>query len=280
MSQISWLTLGRPTHDGGVTNREPAIFLSHGAPPLADDRLWTTQLRDWGRSLRRPSAILMVSAHWEQRPIALSASQTQVPLVYDFYGFPDRYYLVTYSAPAAPELADEVTRLINEAGHQVDRDETRGLDHGAYVPLKEMFPAADVPVLQLSMPTLDPRTLFQIGTLLAPLRDQDVLIVGSGFTTHNLSWVNFGMLSDYLPGKPSAEFDAWAAATVADSDLESLFDFLDVAPHGREAHPRTEHFAPLFVAMGAAVGADGKLNSRSVIDGFWYGLSKRSWQFD
>ena len=256
------------------------IFLSHGAPPLADDKVWTAQLQDWGRSIERPTAVLMVSAHWEQRPIAVSASQAPVPLVYDFYGFPQHYYRVTYPAPVARDLADDVTQLLTEAGQQFDLDATRGLDHGAYVPLKEMFPAADVPVLQMSMPTLDPRTLFQIGQLLAPLREQGVLIVGSGFTTHNLSWVSFGLPSSYAPGKPSAEFDAWAEATIADGNLEALFDFLDVAPHGREAHPRTEHFAPLFVAMGAAVDADGKLTSRSVIDGFWYGLSKRSWQFD
>ena len=133
-----------------------------------------------------------MSAHWELAPIAVSATTGDVPLLYDFWGFPQRYYEVTYDAPGAPELARSVAGLLSGAGETLHQDPTRGLDHGAYVPLKEMFPEADVPVVQLSMPTLDPHRLFALGERLAPLRDENVLILGSGFTTHNLGWFNPG----------------------------------------------------------------------------------------
>ena len=261
----------------------PVLYLSHGAPPLADDEVWTQELADWSGALQggigdKPANILMVSAHWEEAPLALS-STTGAPLVYDFWGFPQKYYEVTYDAPAAPDLADDVTKLLAAPGTPVHRDEARGLDHGGYVPLVEMFPDADVPVLQMSMPTLDPRALFRIGQKLAPLRDQGTMIVGSGFTTHNLRGFNPAKPSDQEPPGWSAEFDAWAKEAMAHDDVDALLDFLDKAPAANVAHPRTEHFAPLFVSLGAAYGADGgALGSSSVIDGFWFGLSKRSWQ--
>ncbi len=189
--------------------RMPVLYLSHGAPPLADDPTWTAELASWSADLPRPESILMVSAHWEEAPLALSAT-TKVPLIYDFWGFPQRYYEVTYDAPVAPALAADVTGLLHAAGTPVHQDQRRGLDHGAYVPLVEMFPEADVPVLQMSMPTLDPRKLFEIGRKIAPLRDQGTLIVGSGFTTHNLRWFNPGGSSDAPAPAASAEFDAWA----------------------------------------------------------------------
>ena len=170
--------------------RQPVLYLSHGAPPLADDATLDRRARRVvRRDLRRPSSVLIVSAHWELAPIAVSATTGDVPLLYDFWGFPQRYYEVTYDAPGAPELARSVAGLLSGAGETLHQDPARGLDHGAYVPLKEMFPEADVPVLQLSMPTLDPQRLFALGERLAPLRDEGVLIVGSGFTTHNLALV-------------------------------------------------------------------------------------------
>jgi 4,5-DOPA dioxygenase extradiol len=247
------------------------LYLSHGAPPLADNETWTRELKDWSATLPRPEAVLMVSAHWEEAPTTIGATTT-VPLVYDFWGFPQRYYEVTYEAPGAPELANDVRKLL---GGHVEQDEERGLDHGAYVPLKEMFPDADVPVLQMSMPTLDPRELHEIGRKLAPLRDKNVLIVGSGFMTHNLSCVNFPAGPDYEPPSWSREFDDWAHQQLAAGDVDALLDFQHKAPAAGIAHPRTEHFAPLFVALGAA--SDEK--ARTSVEGFWYGLSKRSVQF-
>ena len=257
--------------------RQPVLYLSHGAPPLADDPLWTSQLRQWSTELATPTSILIVSAHWEEAPLALSATTT-VPLVYDFWGFPERYYQVTYPAPGAPDLAAKVRALLRGPATPVHDQPARGLDHGAYVPLVEMFPAADVPVLQMSLPTLDPATLLRIGRKLAPLRDEGVLIIGSGFFTHNLSAVDMHRPADYEPPSWSAEFDQWGADALAAGDLDALIDFEHQAPAARLAHPRTEHFAPLFVSLGA--GIDGRREQRTVIEGFWYGLAKRSWQFD
>ncbi|NNM47091.1 dioxygenase family protein [Knoellia koreensis] len=258
--------------------RQPVLYLSHGAPPLADDPVWTAQLADWSSRFGKPRNILMVSAHWEEAPLSLSATSGDVPLVYDFWGFPQRYYDVTYAAPGAPELAATVERLVATGETPVHRDETRGLDHGAYVPLVEMYPDADVPVLQMSMPTLDPRTLFDLGRRLAPLRDEGTLIVGSGFTTHNLRWFNPSGGADGEPPAASSEFDHWAAEALARGDVDAVLDFEHKAPAAHEAHPRTEHWAPLYVSLGAA-HESGSLDNESVIDGFWYGLSKRSWQF-
>jgi 4,5-DOPA dioxygenase extradiol len=254
-----------------AAERMPALYLSHGAPPLADDPVWPGELAAWSSSLPRPKAILMVSAHWEDAPLALGATGT-VPLVYDFWGFPEHYYQVRYDAPGAPELADSVRKLLRTAGTPVQDVPDRGLDHGAYVPLVEMFPGADIPVLQISMPTLDPQKLMDIGRRLAPLRDEGVLIVGSGFFTHNLA----ALRHEGTPGW-SAEFDDWGWRALAAADVDALLDFENKAPAGRLAHPRTEHFAPLFVTLGAAESDLG--SQRSVIDGFWMGLAKRSVQF-
>jgi 4,5-DOPA dioxygenase extradiol len=252
--------------------RMPALYLSHGAPPLADDPLWPGQLAAWSAELPRPTAILMVSAHWEEAPLALGATST-VPLVYDFWGFPQHYYEVTYAAPGAPELAESVRKLLRAPGTPVQDIPDRGLDHGAYVPLVEMFQGADIPVLQVSMPTLDPKQLLEIGRRLAPLRDEGVLIVGSGFFTHNLR----ALSQDGRVTSVMAEFDDWGHRALEAQDLDALLDFERKAPAGRLAHPRTEHFAPLFVTLGAA--HEELATQRSVIDGFWMGLAKRSVQF-
>ncbi len=256
---------------------QPVLYLSHGAPPLADDTTWTAELAGWSQDLPRPRDILVVSAHWENAPLSLSATETDPGLLYDFWGFPQHYYQVEYHAPQAPALADQVASLLGEAT-PVQRVQTRGLDHGAYVPLVEMFPEADVPVLQMSMPTLDPQELFALGARLAPLREQGTLIIGSGFTTHNLRWFNPRRPADDPPPQASSEFDHWAAEALERQDVDAVLDFATRAPAAQEAHPRTEHWAPLYVALGAAA-AGGDLTNRSVIDGYWYGLSKRSWQF-
>ena len=253
------------------SERMPAIYLSHGAPPLADDAIWPGQLADWSKNLPKPKSILVVSAHWEDAPLALGATTT-VPLVYDFWGFEQRYYQVKYAAPGAPQLAESVRKLLRGAGTPVQDVPDRGLDHGAYVPLVEMYPGADVPVLQISLPTLDPRQLLEVGRKLAPLRDEGVLILGSGFFTHNLRALSMG---GQVPSV-MAEFDDWGKRALAAADLDALLDFEHKAPAGRLAHPRTEHFAPLFVTLGAAEAELG--SQRSVIDGFWLGMSKRSVQ--
>lgn len=253
-----------------MTDRMPVLYLSHGAPPLADDATWTRQLADWSADLPAPTSILIVSAHWEEAPATLGATTT-MPLVYDFWGFPDRYYNVTYAAPGAPELAADVRKLL---GGNVRDDPTRGLDHGAYVPLVEMYPGADIPVLQLSLPSLDPHELYDLGRRLAPLRDRGVLIVGSGFFTHNLVALRQTDGSAGAPPAWSAEFDDWGSGALATGDIDSLLDFRQKAPGAQIAHPKTEHFAPLFVSLGAGES----LRPETVIDGYWHGLAKRSVQ--
>jgi 4,5-DOPA dioxygenase extradiol len=252
----------------------PALYLGHGAPPLLDDELWTGQLAAWSRDLPKPKAVLIVSAHWESAPLTLGATEDGVPLTYDFYGFPERFYRMTYRSPGAPGLADRVRRLMPDTEPVQDRPDY-GLDHGAYVPLMVMYPGADVPVLQMSMPTLDPQRLFDLGRRLRPLRDEGVLIVGSGFMTHGLPFLRDWRVDADPPGW-SREFDAWSAESLARGDVDALMDFRTAAPGMPYAHPTVEHFAPLFVTLGAASDPEGSADTE--IDGFFMGLAKRSFQ--
>lgn len=251
----------------------PVIFLAHGSPQLLDDAGWMRELRAWADALPRPTAILMLSAHWEAHPPALGAVTT-VPLVYDFYGFPKRYYETTYPAPGAPALAARVRSLFAPSGSGVVATE-RGLDHGAYVPLVAMYPAADLPVLQLSLPSLAAPELFALGRTLAPLRDEGVLIVGSGFLTHNLRML------DPTPHAATPawaeEFDAWTADVLVRRDVDALLDYRARAPGVALALPTHEHFAPVVAAAGAAVDRPGPVSFP--ITGFVGGsLTRRSVQ--
>jgi 4,5-DOPA dioxygenase extradiol len=262
-----------PTTDAPASGRLPAVYLGHGAPTLIDDELWPVELAAWAKALPRPKSILVVSAHWQSAPLTLGAVNP-APLVYDFYGFPQRYYDIQYDSPAAPDLAARVAAMMLAEEPVAQRE--RGLDHGAYVPLLVMYPEADIPVLQMSMPDLAPQHLFEIGRRLAPLRDEGVLIMGSGFMTHGLAYID--QYWDGRPGAPewSAEFDLWAAEKLASGDLDALFDFRNRAPGMPYAHPTVEHFAPLFVALGAAT--DPTEAPKFTIDGYWLGLAKRSFQ--
>ena len=153
----------------------PALYLGHGAPPLLDDERWTSELARWAGGLPRPRAVLIVSAHWESAPLTLGATESGTSLTYDFYGFPERFYRLTYPSPGAPELATRVKALMPDT-ELVAEEPGYGLDHGAFVPLMVMYPEADVPVLQMSMPSLDPQRLFDLGARLRPLRDEGVLV--------------------------------------------------------------------------------------------------------
>jgi 4,5-DOPA dioxygenase extradiol len=252
----------------------PVIFAAHGAPILLDDAGWMAELAAWARAMPQPEGILMVSAHWEQRPVALGATRT-VPLVYDFYGFPERYYQTQYPAPGAPGLATRVRHLLGAEEIAVTDAPDRGLDHGAYVPLVAMYPGADVPVLQLSMPGLDPEALFRLGVALAPLRDEGVLVFGSGFLTHNMAFA-------FRPGTPAwaRDFDAWAEDALTRFDVDALLDFRNRAPAAATALPTWEHYAPLLVSAGAASRARPRVSFP--ITGFWEGgaFTRRSVQLE
>lgn len=256
------------SHQG---TRMPAIYLGHGAPPLLEDPIWSGQLSTWAADLPRPRAILAVSAHWEAAPLSLSATAAATPLVYDFGGFPERYFRWSYETPDAAALARLVASVLPDT-EPVHQHASRGLDHGAWVPLSIMYPAADIPILQLSLPTLDPVRLLDLGRRLRPLRDEGVLIAGSGFLTHGLPYLREFRIEATPPGW-SVDFDLWAAEALSRGDIEMLSDFRS-APGMPYAHPTTEHLAPLFVTLGAADSPDAPLGS--VIDGYWMGLAKRS----
>lgn len=239
----------------------PVVFAAHGAPPLLDDEGWVAELAAWARAMPRPKAVLVVSAHWEARPASLGAT-TPVPLVYDFYGFPERFYRMTYAAPGAPELAKRIEALFASRGIASTRDAGRGLDHGAYVPLMCMYPEADVPTLQLSLPSLASAELFAMGQALAPLAGEGVLIFGSGFLTHNMRYA-------FKPGTPAwaTEFDAWCAEAIARHDVDALLDFRNKGPNAATALPTVEHFVPLLVAVGAV--AERRPAVSFPITGWW-----------
>lgn len=243
------------------TGTMPVVFIAHGAPPLLDDEPWKAELAAWSKSMPRPKAILSLSAHWEAHPIAIGAT-TAIPLVYDFYGFPKRYYELQYAAPGAPDLAARIRDLLRGKSIAFVDDPGRGLDHGTYVPLMSMYPEADVPVLQVSLPGLDPKELYDFGRALAPLRGEGVLIAGSGFLTHNMRALG-------EPSTPSwaKEFDDWSAEVISRRDVDALVDFKKRAPSARLAHPREEHFAPVISAAAAAI--DGGGDVKFPITGFW-----------
>jgi len=249
----------------------PALYIGHGAPPLLDDPIWSGQLAGWSKDLPAPQAILVISAHWESAPLTLGATET-VPLIYDFGGFAPKYYNMQYSAPGAPELAARIKAMLNEP---VTNQPRRGLDHGAWVPLMKMYPDADIPVLQMSIPTHDPEKLFELGKKLAPLRDEGVLIIGSGFLTHGLQFLKEFRIAATPPGW-SVEFDLWAKDVLQRGAVDELMNYKSLAPGMPYAHPTVEHFAPIFITLGAATVADAA--PQVAIEGYWMGLAKTSFQ--
>jgi len=250
----------------------PALSTGRGAPPLLDDPLWSSQLADLSAKLPRPKAVLIVSAHWESAPVMLSAEGA--PLVYDFGGFAEKYYRMTYQTPPAAALAQRVAAMM-PADEPVHQHASRGLDHGAWVPLKIMYPDADIPVLQMSLPTQDPARLLRLGERLRPLRDEGVLIIGSGFLTHGLPFLTEFRIDAEAPGW-STDFDSWAGEALARGDVDALASYKAQAPGMPYAHPTVEHYTPLFVTLGAST--DPEQPGEQLFEGFWMGLSKRSLQ--
>lgn len=233
-------------------NALPSIFISHGSPMHAiqagNAGLAWARL---GQTLPRPKAILMMSAHWETNVPMLTGS-SQPDTIHDFGGFPEELYRIRYPAPGSNELAQQSRQLLTQAGITAAIDGCRGLDHGAWAPLLHMYPQADIPVVQISVqPALGPRHHYEIGRALAPLGDQEILLIGSGHMTHNLR--------DWMLGRPGAtpvayarEFQAWIRQHIAEQDTDALLDYRTQAPHAVRAHPTDEHFLPLFFALGAA----------------------------
>lgn len=230
----------------------PAVFLSHGAPTLAvedgsDTQAWAALARE----LPRPREILVVSAHWDTaQPVVSSAAQPET--IYDFFGFPRELYAVRYPAPGAPTLAGRVAARLGAAGLTCEVDPARGLDHGAWVPLKWMYPQADIPVTQLSVQSRQgPRHHHALGRALAELRDEGVLVLASGGIVHNLRELEWHMRGSKEPTEWARLFNEWIATRVERGSLDELIDYRRQAPSASRSHPTEEHFDPFFVALGA-----------------------------
>jgi 4,5-DOPA dioxygenase extradiol len=230
--------------------RYPTLFVSHGSPMFAvEPGEAGPLLSDLARRLPRPQAVLVVSPHWTTQGIAVSSAAFPATL-HDFGGFPGELYHIEYPAPGHPAMAHAAAELLEAAGHRVTLDPARGLDHGAWVPLRHMYPAADVPMFQVSMPAVfDGASAWRLGAALAPLSSREVLIVGSGSLTHNLHEVFRGTGEEQ---SYATEFVEWVRDKVTTRGDDDLMHTLERAPHARRAHPTAEHFLPLLVAAGAA----------------------------
>jgi 4,5-DOPA dioxygenase extradiol len=251
----------------------PALFVSHGAPTAAlDDDSYTRALGAWARGRPRPRAIVVVSAHAEARgPVRVNAS-ARPALIYDFHGFPPALYALHYPAPGAPDLAREVAGAFDDVGLDPIIDAQRGWDHGVWVPLRLLYPAADVPVVEVSLPVpRRPEVLVAMGRALAPQREKGVLLFGSGGLVHNLHLLR----PDHAPPEPWATaFSAWVDERLQTMDASLLNRYASEAPHADRAVPTSEHFDPVFFVLGARNDRD---RFESVYEGFRYGtLSLRS----
>jgi len=267
-----------------MTQRQPTLFIPHGGGPCFfmpnppdHPHLWdgmAAYLRGIAASLpERPRAILIVSGHWEAPQVTVNRA-AQPGMLFDYYGFPAHTYQLRYPAPGSPALAGRIVSLLSEAGMPSAAEDRRGYDHGVFVPLLLMFPEADIPVVQVSLLAgLDPAAHLAMGHALAPLRDEGVLIVGSGMSYHNM---HAFMANAHVPDIPSRQFDQWLADALADPARRARdLARWAVAPGGRQSHPREEHLLPLMVAAGAA-GTDA---GRHTFQGTIWGKTVAGFQF-
>lgn len=265
-----------------MSQRMPTYFISHGGGPWP----WLENMRQALKSLEvslanmpcelpeTPKAILMISGHWEVKDSYAVMTSAHPPMVYDYYNFPPETYEIVYPAPGAPDFAAKAVELIKAAGLPVTEDAQQGFDHGTFVPAYVMYPDAQVPVFQISMRShYDPAEHFALGRALAPLRDEGVLIVGSGLSYHNLRM--FGPQAKV----PSAEFDKWLREALdkpANDRTPALLDW-ESAPYARVCHAREDHLVPLFAALGAA--EDEKATITYHDENVFGGVTASSWRF-
>ncbi len=250
----------------------PTLFLSHGSPmhavsPGVVGDAWAAL----GKRIARPDAVLIASAHWETS-VPMVTGNPRPQTIHDFGGFPKALYNIVYPAPGSPKLAARVVALLRDAGITAGIDGCRGLDHGAWVPLRWMYPEADIPTVQIAVqPERGTAHHLALGRALAPLRHESVLVIGSGHATHNLrDWMSHRGQSGALPY--AAEFSRWLEATLSSHDERALVEYRDRAPAAARAHPTDEHFLPLFIAYGAA---DEDSSVERVVDGYENGVLSR-----
>ncbi len=260
-----------------MNNRFPALFVSHGAPTvIIDDCPARDFYKDFGKKIGKPKGIISVTAHWTTRIPAISM-HPQPSMIYDFGGFPDELYAITYPAPGDPALAKQVEFLLKENGIESEKDMSRGYDHGTWVPLKLMYPDADIPIVQLSVqPHQGAEHHLAMGKALQLLRDEGVLIVASGSATHNLRDF-FGRNLNAEPLAYALDFADWLKDAVVNNHTDDLLDYVNKGPHALRNHPTPEHFLPLFVALGAGDEEEGRV----IHDSFTYGaisMAAFAWQ--
>lgn len=231
----------------------PTLFISHGSPMLAlVDSPARRFLQQLGQSLPRPDAIVVVSAHWESLGGPSVSLAAQPATIHDFGGFPAALFEIQYPAPGAPQVGEQAARLLEAAGFAVRRSDVRGLDHGAWVPLALMYPQADIPTLQVSvLRGAGPAEHERLGQALSALREQGVLVIGSGSMTHNLYEFRGQDIDEAAPAWVS-EFSEWMADKLEGGDRDALLHYREQAPHAARNHPTAEHLMPLYAAMGAA----------------------------
>lgn len=251
----------------------PCIFVAHGSPLLRDDAAWTAELRAWADAMPRPKSIVVMSAHWVTEGVSIGSSSLS-PLQHDFTGLPRQYYDVKYAPNYPSELQKRLQELLEPAG-PVTVLPARGIDHGAYVPLVAMYPAGDVPVLQMSVPGQNVAALVAFGQRLAVLRDEEVLLMTTGFLTHNQKAISYRRAEP--PPDWARQFDAWAADVLQRRDAAALARFRQ-APGAKMALPTAEHFIPVAVALGASLGRDEPVTF-PVTGWAWGCMTKRSVQF-
>jgi 4,5-DOPA dioxygenase extradiol len=252
----------------------PSLFVSHGSPMFAlEPGRLGPNLHAIGQSLHGVAAVLVVSPHWQTRGVRVGSSAAP-ETIHDFGGFPAPLYQMQYPAPGAPAWAQDAARLLAQAGFEVTLDERRGFDHGAWVPLRYLFPQAEVPVFQVSLPhDIDAAGALRLGQALAPLRARGVLVIGSGSLTHNL----YEFRQHIRDPEYAQAFADWVRDAVTARDVEALVDYRRRAPHGERAHPTEEHYLPLLVAVGASSAAEA---AQWVEGGMTYGvLSMDSFAF-
>lgn len=233
-------------------DRLPTLFVPHGAPTFALRPGEAGEaMAEFADRIDSPKSVLIVSAHWETSVTTMGSSPRPETL-HDYYGFPPALYAIRYPAPGAVPLAQEARQLLEESGFEVAVDSARGFDHGAWIPLRMMFPEATVPVLTLSVQShLGPMHHYRLGQALAPLRDAGVLLMGSGNLTHNLEHFHLLRGAQAAPGYVPA-FQRWVREQLESGDIAALLNYRHLAPGAVQAHPTEEHWMPFYVAMGAA----------------------------
>ena len=258
-----------------TASRTPLVFISHGAPTVAlEESAFTRAVRGYGETLAGARAAVVVSAHWQTRGRIHVNAVPQPPPIYDFGGFSPDLYRVRYDAPGDPDLARRIAALLGEA----PLEERRGWDHGLWVPLLHLLPSATIPIVEVSQPVpATPHDLLQLGRALAPLRDEGVVLIGSGGIVHNLSRISFGA-PDGAAEPWAKAFDDWVAARLEAKEFAALADYRSHAPHADDAVPTPEHFDPVFFIAGAT---DERDRYRNVYEGFAFGtLSMRTYAFE